>query len=150
MWQFFTKKYKIEFLSIIIVRNCVMSRTTTSIYVLRLLNEKYYVGKSTNIQNRIMNHFSNQGACWTKKYKPLEVVEIMKNADPFDEDKKVKQYMMKYGIDSVRGGSYSRIKLTTCEINFIKRELRTASDRCFKCGENNHFENMCGKNNLND
>jgi predicted GIY-YIG superfamily endonuclease len=116
---------------------------TTSIYVLRLITEKYYVGKSTNIQNRIMSHFSNQGACWTKKYKPVEVVEILENADPFDEDKKVKQYMMKYGIDAVRGGSYSKIILNKQEVNFIKRELRTASNRCFKCGKDDHFENMC-------
>jgi predicted GIY-YIG superfamily endonuclease len=120
-----------------------MTKLNTSIYVLRLVTEKYYIGKSNNIQNRIMSHFSSEGACWTKKYKPIEVVEIMNNADPFDEDKKVKQYMMKYGIDSVRGGSYSRINLSTHEINFIKRELRTASDSCFKCGRNDHFESMC-------
>ncbi len=120
-----------------------MTRLSTSIYVLRLVSEKYYVGKSSNIHNRILSHFTNQGACWTKKYKPVEVVEILSNADPFDEDKKVKQYMMKYGIDAVRGGSYSKINLSSYEVNFIKRELRTASDSCFKCGENNHFESNC-------
>ena len=115
----------------------------TSIYVLRLLSNKFYVGKSTNIQNRLANHFSNKGSAWTKKYKPLEVVEIMHSADPFDEDKKVKQYMMKHGIESVRGGSYSKIILSPLEINFINRELRTAMDMCFKCGNKGHFESQC-------
>jgi predicted GIY-YIG superfamily endonuclease len=123
-----------------------MCRITSKVYVLKLINNKFYIGKSTNVEERIKNHFISKGSCWTQKYKPIEVVEIMDNADPFDEDKKVKQYMMKYGIDAVRGGTYSKIILSDIEKQFINRELLTALDKCFKCGLRGHFQSNCKKN----
>jgi predicted GIY-YIG superfamily endonuclease len=121
-------------------------KLNNSIYVLRLITEKYYIGKSKNIDKRILSHFSNSGSEWTKMYKPLEVVEIIKNVNNFEEDKKVKEYMLKYGIDSVRGGTYSKINLSNDEKHFIKRELYTAMDLCFKCGSYGHFISECNKN----
>ncbi len=120
-------------------------RFNTSVYVLRLITEKYYIGKSKNIDKRLSSHFSNNGSAWTKLYKPLEIVEIIKNVDNFEEDKKVKEYMLKYGIDSVRGGTYSKINLSQDEKNFIQKELYTAMDLCFKCGKYGHFIYQCKK-----
>ena len=42
------------------------------IYVLKLHNNKYYVGKTDNPDNRIENHYKNNGSLWTKKYKPIK------------------------------------------------------------------------------
>ena len=39
-----------------------------SIYVLKLKNNKYYVGKTTSLR-RLKDHFSEGGSAWTKKYK---------------------------------------------------------------------------------
>jgi predicted GIY-YIG superfamily endonuclease len=119
--------------------------TSCNVYVLRLITEKFYIGKTQNINKRIDDHFRNRGAEWTKLYKPIEVVELIKNADNFEEDKKVKEYMLKYGIESVRGGTYSKINLSLNEIFFIKRELYTAMDLCFNCGSKNHFISQCNK-----
>ena len=100
----------------------------TNIYILRLEGGKYYVGKSDNPTKRYQEHLNGSGSAWTKKYPPVSVLEIRANADPFDEDKLTKECMKKYGIDKVRGGSYSNIKLDETQIEFLNKELRTADD----------------------
>lgn len=44
------------------------------IYVLLLENNKYYVGKTTNPEFRIEDHFCSYGSGWTSKYKPVAIV----------------------------------------------------------------------------
>ncbi len=36
------------------------------IYILKLENNKYYVGKTTNPEFRVNSHFKNEGSSWTK------------------------------------------------------------------------------------
>jgi len=81
-----------------------------NIYVLKLEKGKYYVGKTNNPRFRLENHKPN-GSQWTKLYKPLELIEIKPNCDDSDQDKITLQYMDKYGIDNVRGGSFISIRL---------------------------------------
>ena len=81
------------------------------IYILRLQNNKYYVGKTKYPNFRLEQHFNSTASTWTTKYKPIEVVDIIKG-DAFDEDKYTKIYMAKYGILNVRGGSYCTVELT--------------------------------------
>jgi len=114
-----------------------------SIYILRLLNNKFYVGKSMNPCKRIKEHFKNNGSVWTKKYKPIETIKIISDCDHYDEDKYTKIYMEKYGINNVRGGSFTSINLKKEEIIFIEKAIITANDRCFKCGSKGHFINNC-------
>ena len=94
-----------------------MSKT---IYILSCKKNKYYIG-STNrpLKERILEHFEWKGSSWTYKYPPIKVVETIQNADNFDEDKNVKKYMFKYGIDNVRGGSYSSFQLSNEMKNLI-------------------------------
>lgn len=115
------------------------------IYVLKLENGKYYVGKSKSVDKRIKQHFSGKGCYWTQKYKPIKVKEIIKDCDEFDEDKYVKKYMKQYGIDNVRGGSYSRFELEKNELQVLKKEIDTSDDCCYKCGSSEHFVNDCTK-----
>lgn len=76
------------------------------IYVLELVDNKYYVGKTDNPQFRLESHFNSNGAAWTKKYKPINIIELIPNCDDYDEDKYTLKYMEKYGINNVRGGSF--------------------------------------------
>jgi hypothetical protein len=112
------------------------------IYVLQCEDNKYYVGKTDTNKFRIDTHFDSNGSEFTKKYKPIEIYQIIPECDKYDEDKYVKKYMDKYGIDNVRGGTYSRIELTTEEKNFIQKELWGANDLCFLCG-GEHFVKDC-------
>lgn len=113
------------------------------IYILELENNKYYVGKTNNINFRLEEHFSNNGSQWTKTYKPLRIKNILPNCDDFDEDKYVLKMMNEKGINNVRGGSFSQIKLSEKDIILIKKMLKTSSDKCYLCGSNEHFVKDC-------
>ena len=63
--------------------------------------------------------------------------------DEFDEDKYVKKYMLKYGIDNVRGGAYCQIMMSDEHYDFLKRELWHSQDQCILCGRTGHFANRC-------
>ena len=75
---------------------------STNIYILRLIQNNFYIGKSKEPMKRIEQHMKGKGAAWTKKYPPVEVEKIIPNVSAFEEDKFVKMYMAEHGIDKVR------------------------------------------------
>lgn len=116
---------------------------TTNVYVLKLEDGKYYVGKSDDPEQRIKSHFSGSGSTWTREYPPIKVIEIHRNVSRFDEDKLTKEYMEKYGIDNVRGGAYTQVNLPEESRVSLQREIRGASDVCFKCNRTGHWASQC-------
>ena len=116
------------------------------IYILKCEENKYYIGKThKNVLYRFKKHQNGYGAIWTKKYKPIKILEIYLNCDNFDEDKYTKIYMDKYGIDNVRGGSYTKINLSNSTIKFLQKELLSIHDKCYGCGKKGHFYKSCKK-----
>ena len=114
-----------------------------TIYILRLVEGKYYVGKTKNALNRILEHYSGVGSQYTQKFKPVEIEAIYHNCDAFDEDKYVIMCMSKYGINNVRGGSYCSFHIDSDIIADIAMRIATATDTCFLCGSNKHFARDC-------
>jgi hypothetical protein len=115
---------------------------TTNIYALELEQGKYYIGKTQHPDFRLNDHFSGNGSTWTKMYKPIKTLEIVNNCSPYDEDKYVFIYANKYGIENVRGGSFSKPVLTQNERNMLSKVIVGANDKCFGCG-GNHFIKYC-------
>ena len=116
------------------------------IYILKCNNNKYYIGKTfKNINKRFKKHLKGFGASWTKKHKPIKILNIYENCDDYDEDKYTKMYMDKYGIDNVRGGSYTKVKLDKDVIKFINKELTSIHNKCYECGSKTHFVKNCPK-----
>ena len=115
------------------------------VYVLKLQDGKYYVGKTIDPLNRIIAHFNEIGSTWTRKYPVIGLHELLPDCDPFDEDKVTLKYMHRYGIDNVRGGSFCQIDLDAQCANVIGRMLHGSTDKCYKCGRDGHFVNDCDK-----
>jgi cellular nucleic acid-binding protein len=114
-----------------------------SLYVLQLEDNKWYVGKTTDINRRFTQHQTGQGSAWTKSYKPIRIVETRCLKDAYDETNTTKDYMKKYGIDNVRGGAYAQVVLPDDVEKVLKQELRGDSDTCFKCNLKGHYANRC-------
>ena len=123
--------------------NIEIKKDNINIYVPKLDNNKYYVGKSENVEKRFEQHISGNGASWTKLYKPISIEKIIENANIFDEDNITKQYMSLYGIDNVRGGSYVTEILNDIQKYTLKKEIWSAKDLCSKCGRSGHFIKDC-------
>lgn len=118
-----------------------------TVYVLELEKKKFYVGKTNDVERRFADHVQGRvrSAHWTRKYKPVKVVETHDGCDGLDEDKMTVMYMIKHGIDNVRGGPYVSVKLSDATRNHIIHRIRMACDLCGTCGSPDHFMNTCAK-----
>jgi predicted GIY-YIG superfamily endonuclease len=130
---------KLKFLYMIIN----VLKMATNIYVLRLVGGHFYVGKSDDVAKRYQQHLDGKGSSWTKKHKPIALERTIKNASVFDEDKITKEYMSRYGIDKVRGGSYVEAQLSDFQVETLKTEIWGAKDLCKICGRAGHFAKTC-------
>ena len=105
------------------------------IYVLKLEDNKYYVGQSTDTENRLKYHLKGKlGSEWTKKYKPLEEIEKIETnftevtEAMFLENSITIHYMKKFGWKNVRGGDYctldeERLRFLLCNNSDLGNEI---------------------------
>lgn len=120
-----------------------------SVYVIKRANNMYYVGKTTkDVNTRFKEHVNGRGCFFTKKYKPEKIVFTLELDSEdmfthFSENNLVKKYMLEFGINNVRGGSYSTLELSEETIEHLKKDIYSSLDGCFRCGWQNHYANRC-------
>jgi predicted GIY-YIG superfamily endonuclease len=85
---------------------------TEYIYVWELEEGKYYIGYSENLSGRLEQHTSGDGAIWTKKYKPVSIVEIVRGGKDVEKSKTL-EYIKLKGFDNVRGAGWCKIEYSS-------------------------------------
>lgn len=73
------------------------------VYVLACVGDRFYVGFTKHLATRLEQHFSGEGAEFTKRYEPLRLVEKFPAFDEKHEYAIFKQYVAMYGLSRVGG-----------------------------------------------
>lgn len=119
------------------------------VYALALENDKYYIGKVQYDVDRLPDVDIlcklKDGGPWTTTHPPVCVIEYIPGCDDYDQDKYTVMYMERYGIENVRGGSFSKEHIDTSQIQVIRRMIRTAKNQCYTCGKNGHLQRECSE-----
>lgn len=133
-------------------RTACKTQETCHLYVLKCRVDKRYVGKVLSqegktatelVDARFAKHMSALGAEFTKKFAPISVEKILTNVSPFYEDALVLETMAEFGVENVRGGTFSQIVLSSDQRLTAERMIKGATDVCLKCGKKGHFAAKC-------
>lgn len=116
----------------------------TSIYVLKLQDDKYYVGK-TDCKNNILEYFTDSNSDWIKKYPPISIIKKYAIKNDFCIDYYTLLTMKNHEIDNVRGGSFQNIELKNAEKIKALNLMKSCFNRCFKCNVKGHTDEECEK-----
>lgn len=85
------------------------------LYVLELVNGKFYVGQAKDSNRRIKKHFSGTGSQWTRLHPPVREVrrvdlgEVDYRAGELAENEAVLALMRIHGYQNVRGGFFTNL-----------------------------------------
>ena len=126
----------------------------TAIYKMNLEGGKKYVGKTTDVDRRMDQHFSGNGAKVTKKFKPINAKVVDEVPGFFSDDVEqeyTEEYIDKYGYENVRGGSYTNsktLKKNDESFHTIWNQKPTKSkpkkiSKCSRCGRSGHSKDKC-------
>jgi predicted GIY-YIG superfamily endonuclease len=76
------------------------------VYVLKLENDKYYIGITYNLNIRFAQHLAGEGSKWTKQHKPICIESVFYGGD---EKEIAQEWIINKGLENVRGGPWCRL-----------------------------------------
>ena len=110
----------------------------------------WYIGQSEKRQARHKTQLAKASlkkAKWAQLHPAkLQAPDLMRRAvgiPGLDEDKVTLEYMLAYGVENVRGGSFCSPTLLPGHLKTINRMLDHAADKCFECREVGHCAKQC-------
>ena len=112
----------------------------TFVYKLDLEDGKIYIGKTGNVQKRMKQHFSGDGARVTKKFKPIKC-KVLDSCPGFlaneIEQLYTNKYIVEYGYNNVRGGKYTNsTSLHRSKINEETRKYMESNTKIIHLDDN--------------
>ena len=117
-----------------------------SIYEVKCENQKRYIGKTTNMDKRMKQHFTGNGSQVTKKFAPISATKIATCNGYFSD--KVEQHftekkIKKHGYKNVRGGYYTNSKTLTPNPKSRTNQKTNKKNTCYRCGRPGHYATSC-------
>mgnify|MGYP001291495337 FL=1 len=110
------------------------------IYILELQNNKFYLNLTNKSKFTLSDYENRNGYQWTYQNLPMKLEKIIPYCDKYDLDKYVLIMMQKYGINNVRGGSFSELSLDYYTVKFIRKMICNVNNLCDNCGHKKHDE----------
>lgn len=86
-----------------------------AMYVLELEHGKFLVGLSSDPIKAMEEHREGLGGAWTEIHRPVRIRETVPFVKEEELDGHVRIAMRKWGVENVRGGSWSGVRLTDQE-----------------------------------
>lgn len=114
-----------------------------TVYCFLLKDDRYYIAHmcSTDVISEFVSR--NAHTDWFKKYPFVKVLGRKTNCTQFDADMYLVAAMRKFGLENVRGGNFSSMRLSRDDRTSLKVFIETACDYCYICHEHGHFAKQC-------
>lgn len=124
------------------------------VYVATLADGCFYVGVTLDMERREREHRVGNASAWTKVH-PLTSMASIETYENINEAATAEianttLLMNEYGIDAVRGGAFTKVRLTKAEQTVLAPELDHNANRCFRCGVVGHYASRCTDENTYD
>jgi hypothetical protein len=115
--------------------------------VSRTAKDKWYVGETNDLLERLWNHFNTaNGAAWVKTH-GLDLFfrpRTPKGGSLREwEDRETLHIMVEYGVRNTRGGSYSAPDMSQTTFAEAARRCAQVKDLCKRCGRADHAYGAC-------
>jgi hypothetical protein len=94
---------------------------TTNIYILKLEEDKYYIGKSNDVLGEYNEHLAGRRCKWTQLYSPKFLIKTIINVSPEEIYKIFNDYIVNYGIHKVRSDILQEVELNPLSIEIMRR-----------------------------
>jgi hypothetical protein len=111
------------------------------IYILKCQKEKYFIGKTYNVQIEYNEHLDGTFCDFTKEFKPCDIEGIFELDTEINLELIVAKYVNKYDKKNVF--------FQETDIKEIKKLIKKINNKCI-CDSESHWLDSCNKLNLKD
>lgn len=90
-------------------------------YILKCVNDTYYIGSTTDLDQRVIQHKNGLGSNYTRKHLPVELVyyELFDRIDyAFSREQPVKKWSAKKKLALINGNKEELVKLARNRSDF--------------------------------